>query len=142
MTEEADFSTHIAEGKNKSNVRCQFCNSLMLKAQEGVYSKEEVSAGCSLFSKSHCLHLPFCQVEVPLMMQKQERTADSLNTEPLQDFWLVKDMMTFENIGFSNTVDGRKFLVCADCERGPVGYHDLATRYCYLALKRVVHKDA
>ncbi|KAH8334047.1 hypothetical protein KR059_006057 [Drosophila kikkawai] len=122
MTEEADFSALITEGKNNTNVRCQYCNSLMLKAQEGVYSKE--------------------QVEVPLMMQKQDRTADSLNTEPLQDFWLVKDMMTFENIGFSNTVDGRKFLVCADCERGPVGYHDLATRHCYLALKRVVHKEA
>ncbi|EDX04213.1 guanine nucleotide exchange factor MSS4 homolog [Drosophila simulans] len=121
MTEEADFSEQITDGKNKSNVRCQFCNSLMLKAQEGTYNQEEV--------------------DVPLMMQKQDRTADSLNSEPLKDFWLVKDMMTFENIGFSNTVDGRKFLVCADCERGPVGYHDLSTRHCYLALKRVVHKD-
>ncbi|XP_017016123.1 guanine nucleotide exchange factor MSS4 homolog [Drosophila takahashii] len=122
MTEEADFSDQIVDGKNKSNVRCQFCNSLMLKAQEGTFSAEEV--------------------EVPLMMQKQDRTADSLNSEPLKDFWLVKDMMTFENIGFSHTVDGRKFLVCADCERGPVGYHDLTTRHCFLALKRVVHKDS
>uniref|UniRef100_A0A6P4G1R9 Guanine nucleotide exchange factor MSS4 homolog n=1 Tax=Drosophila rhopaloa TaxID=1041015 RepID=A0A6P4G1R9_DRORH len=101
---------------------CQFCNSLMLKAQEGPYSEEEV--------------------DVPLMMQKQDRTADSLNSEPLKGFWLVKDMMMFENIGFSNTVDGKKFLVCADCERGPVGYHDLSTRHCFLALKRVVHKDS
>lgn len=51
MTEEADFSGHIAEGKNKTNVHCQFCNSLMLKAQEGVYSKEEVSAGCPLLDE-------------------------------------------------------------------------------------------
>ncbi|KAH8352140.1 hypothetical protein KR084_002243 [Drosophila pseudotakahashii] len=122
MTEAADFGELIVDGKNKSNVRCQFCNSLMLKAQEGTFSEEKV--------------------EVPLMMQKQDRTADSLNSEPLKDFWLVKDMMTFENIGFSNTVDGRKFLVCADCERGPVGYHDLTTRHCFLALKRVVHKDS
>ncbi|XP_037710320.1 guanine nucleotide exchange factor MSS4 homolog [Drosophila subpulchrella] len=122
MTEEADFAGQIVDGKNKTNVRCQFCNSLMLKAQEGTFSEEEV--------------------EVPLMMQKQDKTADSLNTEPLKDFWLVKDMMSFENIGFSNTVDGRKFLVCADCERGPVGYHDLSTRHCYVALKRVVHKDS
>ncbi|KAI8043177.1 guanine nucleotide exchange factor MSS4 homolog [Drosophila gunungcola] len=122
MTEVIDFSEQISDGKNILNVRCQFCNSLMLKAQEGTYSQEEV--------------------EVPLMMQKQDRTADSLNSEPLKDFWLVKDMMMFENIGFSNTVDGRKFLVCADCERGPVGYHDLSTRHCFLALKRVVHKDS
>ncbi|XP_016989353.1 guanine nucleotide exchange factor MSS4 homolog [Drosophila rhopaloa] len=122
MTEVSDFSDQIAGGKNKSNVHCQFCNSLMLKAQEGTYSEEEV--------------------DVPLMMQKQDRTADSLNSEPLKGFWLVKDMMMFENIGFSNTVDGKKFLVCADCERGPVGYHDLSTRHCFLALKRVVHKDS
>ncbi|XP_017047956.1 guanine nucleotide exchange factor MSS4 homolog [Drosophila ficusphila] len=122
MTDEADFSDQIADGKNKTNVRCQFCNSLMLKAQEGTHSQEEV--------------------DVPLMMQKQDKTADNLNSEPLKDFWLVKDMMMFENIGFSNTVDGRKFLVCADCERGPVGYHDLSTRHCFLALKRVVHKDS
>nr|XP_016930180.1 guanine nucleotide exchange factor MSS4 homolog [Drosophila suzukii] len=122
MTEEADFAGQIVDGKNKTNVRCQFCNSLMLKAQEGTFNEKEV--------------------EVPLMMQKQDKTADNLNSEPLKDFWLVKDMMSFENIGFSNTVDGRKFLVCADCERGPVGYHDLSTRHCYLALKRVVHKDS
>ncbi|XP_016930180.3 guanine nucleotide exchange factor MSS4 homolog [Drosophila suzukii] len=122
MTEEADFAGQIVDGKNKTNVRCQFCNSLMLKAQEGTFNEKEV--------------------EVPLMMQKQDKTADNLNSEPLKAFWLVKDMMSFENIGFSNTVDGRKFLVCADCERGPVGYHDLSTRHCYLALKRVVHKDS
>lgn len=44
MTEEADFSEQITDGKNKSNVRCQFCNCLMLKAQEGTYNQEEVSA--------------------------------------------------------------------------------------------------
>ncbi|KAH8324224.1 hypothetical protein KR074_001788 [Drosophila pseudoananassae] len=122
MTEEAVFPEQIVDGKNKTNVRCQFCNSLMLKAQEGSYNEQEV--------------------DVPLMMQKQERTADDLNTESLKHFWLVKDMMTFENIGFSHSVNGKKFLVCADCERGPVGYHDLSTRHCFLALKRVLHKDS
>lgn len=76
------------------------------------------------------------------MMQKQDRTAEDLNTESLKHFWLVKDMMTFENIGFSHSVNGKKFLVCADCERGPVGYHDLTTQHCFLALKRVLHKDS
>lgn len=76
------------------------------------------------------------------MVQKKESKADSLNTEILHHFWLVEDMMTFENIGFSHTVDGRKFLVCADCERGPVGYHELSTKRCYVALERVAHEDA
>ncbi|KAH8241079.1 hypothetical protein KR026_011696 [Drosophila bipectinata] len=122
MTEEVAFPEQIVDGKNKTNVRCQFCNSLMLKAQEGSYDEQEV--------------------DVPLMMQKQERTAEDLTTESLKHFWLVKDMMTFENIGFSHSVNGKKFLVCADCERGPVGYHDLSTRHCFLALKRVLHKDS
>ncbi|BFF95896.1 guanine nucleotide exchange factor MSS4 homolog [Drosophila madeirensis] len=121
MTEEANIPEQIADGKNKTNVRCQYCNSLMLKASEGSYSEQEI--------------------DVPLMVQKQDRTAENLNTEPLKHFWLVKDMLSFENIGFSHTVDGKKFLVCADCERGPVGYHELSTKHCYLALRRVVHTD-
>ncbi|ALC38906.1 CG7787 [Drosophila busckii] len=121
MTEVANIEQQIVNNKNKTNVRCQFCNSLMLKAQEGSYCQQEI--------------------DVPLMMQKQDRGADALNTETLSHFWMIADMMTFENIGFSHTVDGRKFLVCADCERGPVGYHEISSKRCYLALERVVHKD-
>ncbi|EDW78035.1 uncharacterized protein Dwil_GK24796 [Drosophila willistoni] len=119
--ETTNFADQIANGKNRTNVRCQFCNSFMLKAQEGSYREKEA--------------------DIPLMQQKKDRTADTLNTEPLKYFWLVEDMMSFENIGFSHSIDGKKFLVCADCERGPVGYHELSTRHCYLALNRVVHKD-
>ncbi|KAG1437684.1 hypothetical protein G6F56_012988 [Rhizopus delemar] len=39
-------------------------------------------------------------------------------------FWLVKNMMDFENIGFSKTVNTIKYLSCADCDLGPLGYHD------------------
>ncbi|KAL7741131.1 hypothetical protein ACLKA6_018159 [Drosophila palustris] len=121
MREEANFVEQIENNHNKTNVRCQFCNSFMLKALEGKYCEQEI--------------------DVPLMVQKQDSKAESLNTETLRHFWQIDDMMTFENIGFSHTVDGRKFLVCADCERGPVGYHELSTKRCYLALKRVVHAD-
>ncbi|EDW04068.1 guanine nucleotide exchange factor MSS4 homolog [Drosophila grimshawi] len=121
MTEESNFAEQIVNNHNKTNVRCQYCNSLMLKATEGTYCEQEI--------------------DVPLMVQKKDSKPDALNTEKLAHFWLVTDMMTFENIGFSHTVDGRKFLVCADCERGPVGYHELASKRCYLALKRVVHTD-
>lgn len=33
-------------------------------------------------------------------------------------------MTDFENVGFCNTVEGIKYLICADCEIGPLGYHD------------------
>ncbi|KAJ1852738.1 hypothetical protein LPJ73_002771 [Coemansia sp. RSA 2703] len=39
-------------------------------------------------------------------------------------FWMLKDMMEFENIGFSHLVDGQKYLSCADCDLAPLGYHD------------------
>ncbi|KAI7872091.1 Mss4 protein-domain-containing protein [Spinellus fusiger] len=39
-------------------------------------------------------------------------------------FWRLGDMMEFENIGFSKTVGSIKYLSCADCDIGPLGYHD------------------
>lgn len=43
MTEEANFADQIENDKNKTNVRCQFCNSLMIKAQEAKYCEQKVS---------------------------------------------------------------------------------------------------
>lgn len=73
------------------------------------------------------------------MHQKNTKDVLTIETESLEDFWVVDDMFTFENIGFSNTVDKRKFLICADCDMGPVGYHNLDTKKCYIALRRVKH---
>ncbi|XP_012146816.1 RAB interacting factor STRAT isoform X2 [Megachile rotundata] len=60
--------------------------------------------------------------------------------ESITDYWLVDDIYTFENIGVSHTVDNVKYLACADCERGPVGWHDLSTKKSYIALSRVKHE--
>lgn len=57
-------------------------------------------------------------------MKKKSETSNPGDGETVQDFWVVDDMFTFENVGFSNTVDGIKYLICADCEIGPVGFHD------------------
>lgn len=43
MTEEANFADQIENDKNKTNVRCQFCNSLMIKAKEAKYCEQKVS---------------------------------------------------------------------------------------------------
>lgn len=60
-------------------------------------------------------------------------------TESVSLFWAVKDMFTFQNVGFSNTVGNNKYLTCADCEAGPIGYHDIPTKISYVALSRVLH---
>lgn len=80
------------------------------------------------------------QIFLPHMKKKSENQAPD-DGETLTDFWLVKDMFTFENVGFSNTVENKKFLICADCEVGPIGCQDLADAInLYVALSRVKHE--
>lgn len=44
MTEETDFPKEINElNKNKNTIRCQFCDSIILKAMTANYSENEVS---------------------------------------------------------------------------------------------------
>ncbi|XP_050078761.1 guanine nucleotide exchange factor MSS4 homolog [Anopheles maculipalpis] len=119
----ADYSTLIGEdGKNKTNVKCLHCGSLILKPANSDFDSTE-------------FNLPMAKQKRQTAVEKEEGYA----AETLKDFWMVKDMYTFENIGFSNTVDNRKYLTCADCEVGPIGYHDLETKKSYIALARVLH---
>ena len=75
------------------------------------------------------------------MEKKEEMSADKPKGESLQDHWMVRDMYTFENVGFSKTVSSIKYLACADCEIGPIGWHDTRdkTRF-YISLNRVQHQ--
>ena len=65
----------------------------------------------------------------------------AFSSPQLKQFWVVSDMFDFDNVGFSHTVEGVKYLVCADCERGPIGYHDTngGNKKCHVALARVTH---
>lgn len=62
-------------------------------------------------------------------------------TEIVDKYWKVTDIYSFENMGFSNTVESRKFLACAECEVGPLGFHDLITKESFLALDRVTSAE-
>ncbi|KAG4076221.1 hypothetical protein HA402_014770 [Bradysia odoriphaga] len=124
MTDESDFPSQIDENRNKNSIYCQYCDSLMLKPKTASYMEDEFS--------------------LPLMHQKKKPTQSQpqpqeMETENLKHFWRVKDMFTFENIGFSNTVETAKYLICADCEMGPVGYQLIGSKECFVALKRVKH---
>ena len=46
-------------------------------------------------------------------------------------------MMNFENIGFSKPADGLKYLLCADCDLGPLGFQDVGSNTFYIAANRV-----
>ncbi|XP_053515499.1 guanine nucleotide exchange factor MSS4 isoform X3 [Artibeus jamaicensis] len=76
-------------------------------------------------------------------MRKKPALADggSPDGDLLQEHWLVDDMFTFENVGFTKDVGNVKFLVCADCEIGPIGWHCLDDKNSfYVALERVSHE--
>lgn len=65
------------------------------------------------------------------------RDSDTTHVTTETDFLLVDDIFTFENMGFSHTVESRKYLACAECELGPIGYHDLTSGKSYLSVTRV-----
>ena len=78
------------------------------------------------------------QIFLPDMTTKYE-----IGTQPtgdtLKKFWLVQDMYDFENVGFSKTINGtEKYLICADCEIGPIGWHDTkASKEFFVSAERV-----
>nr|XP_031530644.1 guanine nucleotide exchange factor MSS4 [Vicugna pacos] len=89
------------------------------------------------------LCVPLCpQLFLP-SMRKKPALADGSSPEGdlLQEHWLVDDMFIFENVGFTKDVGNVKFLVCADCEIGPIGWHCLDDKKSfYVALERVSHE--
>jgi len=64
--------------------------------------------------------------------------------EIIETWWLVDDMFTFDNIGFSKSASGGlKYLTCADCEIGPLGVHDPKEPKKFLiAASRVRYNDS
>ena len=71
----------------------------------------------------------------------KKNKAQPSDGEVLHDFWLVIDMFTFDNVGFTNTVDSIKYLICADCEIGPIGWHNISDKSAfYVAVERVKHE--
>jgi len=82
-----------------------------------------------------------CTAPHPLPRPAHTRDTEAKEHEQVSAWWQVDDMFTFENIGFSNTVAQSKYLVCANCERGPLGYHDLDTKRSYVAVCRVHHRQ-
>ena len=79
------------------------------------------------------------QFELPL--PRQNKNVDHTQKESVSGFWSIVDMYTFENVGFTHAGDGIKYLTCADCEFGPIGYADSSTKLCLLAPVRLKVKD-
>ncbi|XP_066262458.1 guanine nucleotide exchange factor MSS4 homolog [Euwallacea similis] len=113
-----NYDSEIEEGQNKRSIKCKFCSSVILTPVTASFTSIEY--------------------KLPLIKQTKDHGANP-ETESMSSFWAVKDIYTFYNVGFSNTVGNTKYLTCADCEAGPIGYHDIPSKISYVALCRVAH---
>ncbi|NWX03707.1 MSS4 factor, partial [Caloenas nicobarica] len=110
-----------AQGRNLKAVLCQRCGSRVLLPGAATFARRELL--------------------LPAMRKKAAAAAGGGGGDVLREHWLVRDMFSFENVGFTRDVGNVKFLVCADCEAGPIGWHCLDDKDSfYVALERVAHE--
>jgi len=120
-------SNYIDPTNNTNCVRihCRRCNSFILDKGKSEYCDQVVRALPEMTTTREIGQIP-SKYEFPL-------------SAPVGQFWRVNDMFTFENCGFTHQADTCKYLICADCELGPIGYHELESKVSYVALNRVLH---
>ena len=108
------------EKRNAKALVCPRCESKILPAKTGVYVDD-------------------IEKDLHVMHKKQEDAG--VKKEKFKQFYVVNDMFDFDNIGFTKSVDNDsiKYLICADCEVGPIGWHCISTKKNYVALARVKH---
>lgn len=110
--------------KNAESLSCPRCSSLILRPLLA-------SAGVVTDAPS----LP--------PIYKKDVQENSVETHTTYHLWTVRNMMDFENIGFSRPAPrpeapGLRFLVCAECELGPLGYQiDSSIQEFHLVSDRV-----
>ncbi|XP_063212357.1 guanine nucleotide exchange factor MSS4 [Chroicocephalus ridibundus] len=114
-----------AQGRNLKAVLCQRCGSRVLLPGAATFARRELL--------------------LPAMRKKAAAAAAAAAAggggDVVREHWLVRDMFSFENVGFTRDVGNVKFLVCADCEAGPIGWHCLDDKDSfYVALERVAHE--
>lgn len=141
-----------AQGRNLKAVLCQRCGSRVLLPGAATFARREVpgeaggarrgGAGRRAPPGGGAVTRCFPQLLLPAMRKKATADGDGDGDgDVLQEHWLVRDMFSFENVGFTRDVGNVKFLVCADCEAGPIGWHCLDDKDSfYVALERVAHE--
>ncbi|XP_054711396.1 guanine nucleotide exchange factor MSS4-like [Uloborus diversus] len=103
------------DGKNVKQIKCQRCPSTILVPGTATLVENE-----------------FVLPDPQLKSENKE-----IPDENSKKYWCVDNMYAFENVGFSKNVDGVKYLICADCEIGPIGWHDSNTKLSYVSLSKV-----
>ena len=116
-----DVTDLVTSDQTNAKVLCCLrCNSKILEKNKGKFCDDQ-------------------QKDLHVMHKKQEEAG--IVKENLSQYFVIDDMFEFENIGFTKSVDNEtiKYLICADCEVGPIGWHCISTKKNYIALARVKH---
>ena len=101
--------------QNNHKITCLRCNCLFLNPGKGVFTVIENS-------------------QLPVIDSANSSDPNQVESD---DFWLVDDIYSFENMTFSRNVDHTKYLACPECELGPLGFHDINSNKSYISLDRV-----
>lgn len=57
--------------------------------------------------------------------------------ETCEQFWVVSDPFQLENMTFSRTVEGLKYLSCGECEKEVIGVQLLPATQVYVSVEKV-----
>ena len=112
---------------NKLWIVCSVCKSKILQPNAGLYIEKDA--------------------DLPPLLKKDSIDSSSssqeIPVERVSEFWKIKDMFHFENIGVSKTIGTTKYLLCADCEIGPIGFHVITNAQEFLlAANRVMYANS
>ncbi|KAL3312553.1 hypothetical protein Ciccas_008853 [Cichlidogyrus casuarinus] len=99
-TKSGDAFETNAENKNMKLICCPLC-------EEVIFSREVANLVSQQFS------LP----EI-----SKENTGNIHKMIEFDTAWQVTDQFNFENIGFLNKTGDVQYLICANCDYGPLGY--------------------
>jgi len=110
-----DLDELVEDGKNKFPLFCTRCPSKVLIAKVGSYVK----------------------VEQKLPKMNQKKNSVELECDLIEDSFQLKDIFQFENVGFCHPVNQLKYLTCAECDLGPIGWQEIPSSNIFVALSRV-----
>jgi len=110
---------YLQNGQNAKKIICKVCSTDILLPAHGTHVTQPIS-------------LP--------------TGKDGETTDALTNFWHVKDIFDFQNIGFLRTVQSSntqvKYLTCASCERGVLGVQQVDNQNkIFLSHDRVTYKQ-
>ena len=135
-----------AGDRNTQTIVCSFCDDVILRPQTAVLINKPALLP-QMTTKQTSSNDAAAAAAPSAESNRLSVNGTDLPCDSVENFWLVSDMFTFENVGFSNTVNNQtKYLVCANCERGPIGFSPInpstkqLEKEFYVAIDRIKYK--